>query len=117
MATNDATIVGPPRCMILFKPPAEPKPEHRQLLSAVDIVGIHKDGYFLATCWQDEIPRLREAEAEVIVLDADANRFAARTRDMGEEQYLAMVDARADEARQELALADRGGSRGGDSTA
>jgi hypothetical protein len=112
MALNDAVIVGPPRCMILFKPPANPAPEHRQLLNAVDIVGTYKDGYFLATASQSKLSRLRDAGAEVIVLDADANHFIAETKDLSEGQYVAMVDERVDEARSELAIADRGRDRG-----
>ena len=117
MAQNDAVIVGPPRCMILFKRPADPKPEHLKLLSTVDIVGTYKDGYFLATCSQAKISQLRDADAEVIVLDADANDFIAKTKDLSEQQYLAMVDNRVDEMKTEFAIANRGRDHGDDESA
>jgi hypothetical protein len=115
---NEHVIVGPPRAMILFKPPAAVREGERQLITTVDIIGKYRDGYFLATCSQKKLVSLRAAGAEVLVLDPDANHFAAQTEVLDDDAQIAMIETRIAEARAELAVANASSTnpnRNGDS--
>ena len=111
MAEGEFVIVGPPRAMILYKDPAEVREEDRRLIAAVDIVGVWENGYFLATCSKAKIPRLRDAGAEVIVLDPDANRYAAMVHRLPEAEVKTMIAQRQAQAEHDLRLAELGRDR------
>jgi hypothetical protein len=111
MDDDHVIILGPPRSVILVKVP-NPMPEaHRRLLTTIDIVSPYDDEHFLATCRTERIAELRAAGAEVIVLEADSNRYAERVDAGTEATLVAFIDERKVEARDELMVAERGRDR------
>ena len=94
--------------ILLFPDPVPP--EHRRMFGSLDIIGIHDD-FFLVMCRQRKITKLREAGAEVIMLDPDANHYMGRVSPGGEQELLAFIDERRDKGREDLRIADRGRER------
>jgi hypothetical protein len=111
MSENEIVIVGPPRAVALVRPPDPVPPEQARTFTGVDILAPYKDGYLLVACRLSELPRLREAGAEVLVVEADANAYADRVETLGEQELVAFIDQRAHEARQNLQVADVGRAR------
>jgi hypothetical protein len=111
MAENDLVIVGNQRAVVLYKPPASISEENEQLLTVIDVIGPYKDGFVLAFCRHRQIPELRAAGAEVIVVDADANHYAVVTEQADQEQVLALLDRRVEQHESDLAIAEAGRDR------
>ncbi|MGC4086836.1 MAG: hypothetical protein QM756_02845 [Polyangiaceae bacterium] len=111
MADNDLVIVGHQRAVVLYKPPASIANDKIQLLTVIDVLAPHKDGFVLATCRHRQIPLLREAGAEVIVVDADANHYTMQAQEASEPAMVALLDCRLEEHQSEMALAEAGKDR------
>ena len=121
MAENDLVIVGHPMAVVLYKPPNPIPPDKLQIMTVITVLGPHDDGFVLAILRHDEIPELREAGAEIIVLDADANRFAVRAQESSKDELEQFVAERVQEHNSEIAVAENArdrqrGSDGGSST-
>jgi len=111
MADNEHVIVGASRvvCVVKRPSPMPSKKEDRQLLANLPVLGHH--GEDIVTLVDAQlIAQLRKLGAEVTVIDADPNSYAARIEAAGTaEDLVASVDERVAKGKKDMAVAQASG--------
>ena len=110
MAKQEHVIAGRRRVVCVGKEPAEPpaNPADQHLLATLDILGVHSDG-FVVQATPEQIARLRQIGAEVVVVDQSPNDYAARVMGAGSaSELLASLDKDIAKAKEDLAIAQAG---------
>lgn len=110
---NEHVIAGSRHVVCLVKPPASLDAAGTHLVANLDRIGLHPDGPIVQVT-PETLSQLRRLGAEVLVIDADANDYAARVRDAESPQALiASIDERLEAAREDLKIARAGPRSGG----
>ncbi len=114
MADNEHVIVGATRVVCVVKRPS-PMPsgkKDRQLLANLPVLGHHGED-IVALVAVPLIARLRKLGAEVTVIDADPNAYAARIEAAGGgDALVASVEEQVAKGKADLAIAQAGGGTG-----
>ena len=113
MAKQEQFIAGGRRVVCVVKGPAEPPADaaDQHLLATLDILGVHSDG-FVVQATPQQIARLRQIGAEVVVINQSANDYAARVMEAGSApELLASLDKDIAKSKEDLAIAQAGSKK------
>jgi hypothetical protein len=89
--------------MALVTVPPNPPANVSSAITSLDLVGVHRERELLTMLSPRRIADLRALGLEVLVLDVDANAYAAKTSAMTDDERVAHIDDRVAAARAELA--------------
>jgi hypothetical protein len=99
---RDTYLLETAGAMVLVSVPQPATGPIARAVTALDLIGTHGPGELLTILSASEIAALRALGIEVLVLDVDANSYAARTSDMTDSERSVYIDARMQEARSKL---------------
>ncbi len=99
---DDAYLTGAPKAMVLVTAPRDASAAARSAIAKLDIVGSHGEREVMTILSPRRIAELRGLGIEALVLDVDANAYAAETGSMSDDERVAHIDARIAAARAEL---------------
>jgi hypothetical protein len=100
---EDAYLLAAPKAMVLVTVPEHPSPPISRVVGKLDLIGVHREREILTMLGPERIVHLRALGLEVLVLDVDANAYAAKTGEMTDDERLVYIDGRIQAARTELA--------------
>jgi hypothetical protein len=104
----DTYLLDTGSAMVLVTVPESPSGELARAITSLDMIGIHGPKELMTVLAPPKLAALRALGLEVLVLDVDANAFAAKTSEMTSTERASYIDARIDAARSRLRRASPG---------
>lgn len=98
----DTYLLDDARAMVLVTAPEAASSDVTRAIVTLDLIGVHDEREILTMLSPPRIAQLRALGVEVLVIDVDANSYAARTSEMTSSERSDYIDARIARARAEL---------------